>query len=68
MLSNVTAFMFSDEPLYVEVDQEVPIVVNVGRRGYFRQNYDTAGWQKIIEQFKKDHKVRQFCTVYAFGN
>ncbi|EYB95270.1 hypothetical protein Y032_0162g3438 [Ancylostoma ceylanicum] len=46
-----------DEPLYLEVDQAVPINVNVDRRGYFRQNYDTAGWQKIIVQFKNDHEV-----------
>ncbi|EPB78012.1 hypothetical protein ANCCEY_02926 [Ancylostoma ceylanicum] len=47
----------ADEPLYLEVDQAVPINVNVDRRGYFRQNYDTAGWQKIIVQFKNDHEV-----------
>ncbi|KAL6743481.1 hypothetical protein Aduo_016514 [Ancylostoma duodenale] len=36
---------------------EQPTVVNVERTGYFRQNYDTRGWQNIIKQMKKNHKI-----------
>ncbi|EYC05882.1 hypothetical protein Y032_0079g1237 [Ancylostoma ceylanicum] len=47
-----------DEPLYLNIGrEESPIVVNVDRQGYFRQNYDGRGWKNIIEQLKKDHEV-----------
>ncbi|KIH66415.1 hypothetical protein ANCDUO_03258, partial [Ancylostoma duodenale] len=46
----------ADQPLYLDVDQTVPIAINVDRRGYFRQNYDSAGWQKIIAQFENNHE------------
>ncbi|KAK6054514.1 hypothetical protein COOONC_07981 [Cooperia oncophora] len=36
-----------------------PIVLNAGRRCFYRQNYDEDGWRKIIRQLKNNHKVRK---------
>ncbi|WKY12411.1 hypothetical protein Q1695_003750 [Nippostrongylus brasiliensis] len=47
-----------DEPLFIHVENtEEPLVVNADRRGFYRQNYDTNGWKKIIKQLKRDHSV-----------
>ncbi|KHJ91261.1 hypothetical protein OESDEN_08877 [Oesophagostomum dentatum] len=47
-----------EEPLYVELsDPEQPFVINVDRKGYYRQNHDQKGWEKIAKQLKEDHKV-----------
>ncbi|KAL6743480.1 hypothetical protein Aduo_016513 [Ancylostoma duodenale] len=55
-----------DQPLYLDVDQTVPIAINVDRRGYFRQNYDSAGWQKIIAQFENNHEVYSGWTRHGY--
>ncbi|KAK6039393.1 hypothetical protein COOONC_23102, partial [Cooperia oncophora] len=34
-----------------------PIVVNAGRHGFFRQNYDEHGWRKIARQLMEDHRI-----------
>ncbi|KAK6046556.1 hypothetical protein COOONC_15938 [Cooperia oncophora] len=47
-----------EQPLYLHVrNTDKPIVVNADRHGFYRQNYDSDGWKKIIGQFNKDHKV-----------
>ncbi|VDM66856.1 unnamed protein product [Strongylus vulgaris] len=54
-----------DEPLLINVDRSGPVVINGDRRGYFRQNYDSAGWNRIIKQLKEDHKVFDYRTRYV---
>ncbi|CAJ0588782.1 unnamed protein product [Cylicocyclus nassatus] len=45
------------EPLYLKLAQhEHPIIINAGRNGYYRQNYDIEGWRKISKQLRVDHK------------
>ncbi|KAK6015437.1 hypothetical protein OSTOST_19139, partial [Ostertagia ostertagi] len=47
-----------EEPLYLHVgNPAASIVVNADRHGFYRQNYDKEGWQKIIKQFKENHEV-----------
>ncbi|KAK6036457.1 hypothetical protein COOONC_26038, partial [Cooperia oncophora] len=46
-----------DRPLYITADtMRDPIVVNAGRHGFFRQNYDEHGWRKIARQLMEDHR------------
>ncbi|KAK6758794.1 hypothetical protein RB195_016180 [Necator americanus] len=53
-----------EEPLYLD-RKEAPIVINVDRRGYFIQNYDSDGWKKITRQFEKNHEVYSPHTRYT---
>ncbi|EYB93050.1 hypothetical protein Y032_0186g1049 [Ancylostoma ceylanicum] len=53
-------------PLYINIEHgKGPIVVNVGRRGYFRQNYDARCWENMIKQFKEDHKIYDALTRFG---
>ncbi|ETN69868.1 hypothetical protein NECAME_15024, partial [Necator americanus] len=53
-----------EEPLYLD-RKEAPIVINVDKRGYFIQNYDSDGWKKITRQFEKNHEVYSPHTRYT---
>ncbi|VDK60307.1 unnamed protein product [Cylicostephanus goldi] len=47
-----------EEPLYLQLNKpEHFIVINAGRNGFYRQNYDAVGWQKITKQLKDNHQV-----------
>lgn len=55
--------MCLEEPLYLKLSSpDVPIAINAGRNGFYRQNYDVKGWQKISKQLKENHKV---CSWYG---
>ncbi|KAK6014624.1 hypothetical protein OSTOST_19989, partial [Ostertagia ostertagi] len=46
-----------DKPLYFHVDSsDVSIVVNADRHGFYRQNYDKDGWERIIKQLNENHR------------
>ncbi|VDL74940.1 unnamed protein product [Nippostrongylus brasiliensis] len=45
-------------------DPEEPFVVNADRHGFYRQNYDSSGWQKIIKQLKEDHEKLDYVTLF----
>ncbi|KAK6758774.1 hypothetical protein RB195_016165 [Necator americanus] len=52
------AWLGRDEPLYLKLNNpENPVVINTGRTGFYRQNYDDKGWKKITAQLKQNHKV-----------
>nr|CDJ83822.1 Peptidase M1 domain containing protein [Haemonchus contortus] len=52
------AWLRREKPLYLHVSNpDTSIVVNAERHGFYRQNYDANGWQKIIKQLKKNHKA-----------
>ncbi|WKY12408.1 hypothetical protein Q1695_003749 [Nippostrongylus brasiliensis] len=52
------AWLSRDDPLFIHVDNpEESFVVNADRHGFYRQNYDSNGWGKIIKQLKDDHEV-----------
>ena len=34
------------------------LLANVNVTGYYRVNYDTANWDKILTQLRSDHKVK----------
>ncbi|KAK6758789.1 hypothetical protein RB195_016176 [Necator americanus] len=53
-----------EEPLYLD-RKDAPIVINVDRRGYFVQNYDSDGWKRIIRQFDENHRVYSSHTRYT---
>ncbi|ETN72617.1 hypothetical protein NECAME_13808 [Necator americanus] len=57
-----------DEPLYIHRRNGAPIVINVEKRGYFIQNYDAFGWEKIAKQLIKDHKIYDSYTRYTIIN
>ncbi|VDM77969.1 unnamed protein product [Strongylus vulgaris] len=47
-----------DEPLYLKLTQpDQPIVINIERNGFYRQNHDSQGWQRIADQLKTNHEV-----------
>ncbi|KAK6025263.1 hypothetical protein OSTOST_08845, partial [Ostertagia ostertagi] len=46
-----------DKPLYLHVRPNTSIVVNADRHGFYRQNYDAEGWERIAKQLKENHKV-----------
>ncbi|KAK6045900.1 hypothetical protein COOONC_16595 [Cooperia oncophora] len=57
-MTQKSLFVFSDRPLYITADtMRDPIVVNAGRHGFFRQNYDEHGWRKIARQLMEDHRI-----------
>ncbi|PIO76333.1 peptidase family M1 [Teladorsagia circumcincta] len=46
-----------DKPLFLHINSsDASVVVNADRHGFYRQNYDEKGWQKIIMQFKENHE------------
>ncbi|VDO28255.1 unnamed protein product [Haemonchus placei] len=52
------AWLTREKPLYLHItNPNTSIVVNANRHGFYRQNYDADGWQKIIKQLKKNHKA-----------
>ncbi|EYB86171.1 hypothetical protein Y032_0284g1344 [Ancylostoma ceylanicum] len=56
-----------EESLYINIGRgERPIVINVDRRGYFRQNYDAEGWEDMVRQLKEDHE-NQYCRPANCG-
>ncbi|KAL6743521.1 hypothetical protein Aduo_016550 [Ancylostoma duodenale] len=62
----VFRWLRKEKPLYINVGlRERPIVINVERRGYFRQNYDPKSWKDIIEQLKEDHEIYTAATRYG---
>ncbi|ETN69871.1 hypothetical protein NECAME_15027 [Necator americanus] len=53
-----------EEPLYLD-RKDAPIVINVDRRGYFVQNYDSDGWKRIIRQFDENHRSTIITTLFS---
>ncbi|KIH66431.1 hypothetical protein ANCDUO_03243, partial [Ancylostoma duodenale] len=54
------------KPLHLKIEkEETPVVVNVDRHGFFRQNYDARGWKNIIKQLKEDHKIYSAKTRFG---
>ncbi|CAJ0588572.1 unnamed protein product [Cylicocyclus nassatus] len=52
------AWLKREEPLYLKInDQNKATVINADRHGFYRQNYDEEGWEKITEQLRADHSV-----------
>lgn len=33
------------------------IIANIDQQGYYRVNYDSENWQKLIETLRTNHKV-----------
>ncbi|KAL6743483.1 hypothetical protein Aduo_016516 [Ancylostoma duodenale] len=55
-----------EKPLHLKIEkEETPVVVNVDRHGFFRQNYDARGWKNIIKQLKEDHKIYSAKTRFG---
>ncbi|PIO71146.1 hypothetical protein TELCIR_06965 [Teladorsagia circumcincta] len=54
------------KPLYIPANTaSTTIVVNVDRYGFYRQNYDLEGWEKIGKQLLQKHTVYSLRTRNA---
>ncbi|KAL6743488.1 hypothetical protein Aduo_016519 [Ancylostoma duodenale] len=57
IMSSIKNFFGIKEPLYLNIGEEAPVVANVDRHGFFRQNYDDRGWKNIIKQLEENHEI-----------
>ncbi|CAJ0606619.1 unnamed protein product [Cylicocyclus nassatus] len=56
----------TNEPLYVNLESlNLPLIINPHRNGYYRQNYDSAGWKRIARLLKQNHTVLDHYTRYV---
>ncbi|WKY13359.1 hypothetical protein Q1695_004291 [Nippostrongylus brasiliensis] len=52
------AWMSRNNPLHIAANTQIStLVVNVARNGFYRQNYDDDGWDKVAARLRENPKV-----------
>ncbi|EYB84648.1 hypothetical protein Y032_0312g2162 [Ancylostoma ceylanicum] len=51
------AWLKREEPLYLKSKPDEPIAINAERNGFYRQNYDAKGWEKLSKQLHQNHEI-----------
>ncbi|CAJ0603819.1 unnamed protein product, partial [Cylicocyclus nassatus] len=51
----ILEWLKANEPLHINLGSlQMPVVINPHRNGYYRQNYDSVGWELIAAQFTQN--------------
>ncbi|CAJ0603922.1 unnamed protein product [Cylicocyclus nassatus] len=51
----ILEWLKANEPLHINLGSlQMPVVINPHRNGYYRQNYDSVGWELIAAQFTRN--------------